>query len=126
MLGLHTVVSDNQHGWDTLSANGSTPAAEIRGTFFTVVHKVSNGTVTITDEGSLDGTVWWPLKEIAHVEAQAADDDDDGVHGNGRSHSSGTTASHYRAACRYVRVTVSGVGGSETMQAWIQCSNAAN
>ena len=126
MLGLHTVVSDNQHGWDTLSANGSTSAAEIRGTFFTIVHKVSNGTVTITDEGSLDGTVWWPLKEIVHAEAQAADDDDDGVYGNGRSHSSGTTASHYRAACRYVRVTVSGVGGSETMQAWIQCSNAAN
>ena len=126
MLGLHTVVSDNQHGWDTLTANGSTPAAEIRGTFFTIVHKVSNGTVTITDEGSLDGTVWWPLKEIAHAEAQAADDDDDGVHGNGRSHSSGTTASHYRAACRYVRVTVSNLGGSETLQAWIQCSNAAN
>ena len=73
----------------------------------------------MTDEGSLDGSVWWPLKEIAHAEAQAADDDDDGVHGNGRSHGAGTTASHYRACCRYVRVTGSNMGAGEKLKAYI-------
>lgn len=121
-LGLNVDNKDNQHGWDTLTANGSTPAAEVNATLLTIVHKVAGGTVTITDEGSLDGTNWWPLKEIAHAEAQAADDDDDGVHGNGRAHSSGTTASHYRCVCRYVRVTVSGVTSGESMQAWISCN----
>ena len=119
ILGLNSSNKDNQHGWDELTANGSTPAAQINGTFFTIVHQVTGSSVTVTDEGSLDGSVWWPLKEIAHAEAQAADDDDDGVHGNGRSHSAGTTASHYRACCRYVRVTGSSMGAGEKLKAWI-------
>jgi len=119
MIGLNADNKDNQHNWDELTSNGSTPAAEINGTFFTIVHKVTGSSVTVTDEGSLDGTNWWPLKEITHAEAQAADDDDDGVHGNGRSHSAGTTASHYRAVCRYVRVTGSSMGAGEKLQAWI-------
>ena len=122
ILGLNSSNKDNQHGWDELTANGSTPAGEINGTFFTIVHQVTGTAVTVTDEGSLDGTVWWPLKEIAHAEAQAADDDDDGVHGNGRSHGAGTTASHYRACCRYVRVTGSNMGAGEKLKAWI-CVN---
>ena len=50
---------------------------------------------------------------------EAADDDDDGVHGNGRSHGAGITASHYRACCRYVRVTGSNMGGGEKLKPWI-------
>ena len=119
ILGLNSSNKDNQHGWDELTTNGSTPAAQINGTFFTIVHQITGSSVTVTDEGSLDGTVWWPLKEIAHAEAQAADDDDDGVHGNGRSHGSGITASHYRACCRYVRVTGSNMGGGEKLKPWI-------
>ena len=47
----------------TLTTTAATDRVEVSGINFTFVHDVTGNNVTVVDEGSMDGTVWFPLDE---------------------------------------------------------------
>ena len=99
---IYGLSSDNRHNihvWDTLTADGSTPAVEGNGTNFTFVDVVAgtNPNVTISHQGSLDGTNWFELEAHSY-------------------NTHGTQAKFYNGRpMRYVRATVSSIGGDENV-----------
>lgn len=99
IYGLSSDNKNNIHSWDTLTADGSTPGVEVNGTNFTFVDVVAgtNPNVTVSHQGSLDGTNWFELE--------------------GHSYNShGVQAKFYSGRpMRYVRATVSSIGGDETV-----------
>lgn len=103
LLGLNPDNRDNIYQWPTLTADGSTAAVEVNGTNFAFVDVVAgtNPNVTISHQGSLDGTNWFELEEHSY-------------------NSHGTQAKFYNGRpMRYVRTTVSSIGGDETVTPYV-------
>ena len=96
IYGLSSDNKYNIHFWDTLTADGSTPAVEVNGTNFTFVDTIVGSSVTVSHQGSLDGTNWFELEEHSHTQ-------------------SGTDAHFYSdRPMRYVRSTASNIGAGES------------
>ena len=96
MIGLNADNKDNIHQWDILTADGSTPAVEVNATNFTFVDTIVGSSVTISHQGSLDGTNWFELESHSHTQ-------------------SGTDAHFYSdRPMRYVRATASNIGAGES------------
>ena len=96
MIGLNADNKDNIHQWDTLTADGSTPAVEVNATNFTFVDTIVGTSVTISHQGSLDNTNWFELESHSHTQ-------------------SGTDAHFYSdRPMRYVRATASNIGAGES------------
>lgn len=99
LIGLYPSNKDNVYEWPEMSADGSTTAVEVNGTSFTFVDVVggTNPNVTISHQGSLDGTNWFELEEHSY-------------------NSHGVQAKFYSdKPMRFVRTTVSSLGGDETV-----------
>jgi len=96
IYGLSSDNKNNIHFWDTLTADGSTPSVQVNGTVFGFVDKVVGSSVTISHQGSLNGTDWFELEEHSHTQ-------------------SGTDAHFYSGRpMRFVRATVSNIGDGES------------
>ena len=96
IYGLSSDNKNNIHFWDTLTADGSTPAVEVNGTNFTFVDTIVGTSVTVSHQGSLDNTNWFELEEHSHVQ-------------------SGTDAHFYNGRpMRFVRSTASNIGVGES------------
>lgn len=96
MIGLNADNKDNIHEWDTLTADGSTPAVEINATNLCFVDKIIGSNVTVIHQGSLNGTDWFDLESHTH-------------------NASGVDAHFYAAhPVRYVRATASSIGAGES------------
>lgn len=86
-----------------LTTATSTAAVEVSGNNFTFVHKRA-GSVTIVDEGSLNGTDWFSL-DVAKVHNE-----------------SGVDAYFYsNRIVRYVRSTVTSIGVGESVTITMAC-----
>lgn len=100
-IGYFSDNSKNIHFWDPLTADGSTPAVKIAGINFTIVHKIVGTNIAVIDEGSLNGTDWFPLESHSHA-------------------GSGIDAHVFsNSPVLYVRCTVSNVSNGETFHASI-------
>lgn len=87
----------------TLTTATSTAAVEVSGNNFTFVHKIV-GSVTVQDEGSLNGVDWFSL-------------DTEKVHNE-----SGIDAHFYpNRIVRYVRSTVTAIGAGESVTISMAC-----
>lgn len=96
MIGLNADNKDNIHEWETLTADGSTPAVEINATNLCFVDKIIGSNVTVIHQASLNGTDWFDLESHTH---------------NGF----GVDAHFYAAhPVRYVRATASSIGAGES------------
>lgn len=88
----------------TLSATGSTAPVEVSGNSFTFVHTTTGGSVTVDDEGSLDGVSWFSLDEA-------------------KSHSESGVDAHFYSPriVRYVRSTVTAIQNGASVTAIMAC-----
>lgn len=96
MIGLNSDNKDNIHEWDTLTADGSTPAVEINATNLCFVDKIVGANITVIHQASLNGTDWFDLESHSH-------------------NASGVDAHFYAAhPVRFVRATASSIGVGES------------
>lgn len=96
IYGLSSDNKNNIHEWAPLTADGSTPGVEVNGTNFTFVDTIVGSNVTISHQGSLDGTNWFELEAHSH-------------------NASGTDAHFYgQRPMRYVRATATSIGDGES------------
>jgi hypothetical protein len=102
--GNRTDISENTVVLGTLASTTSTASAEVDALYFTFVHDVT-GSVTVLDEGSLDGTNWFSL-------------DEEKVH-----QQSGVDA-HFYGPCyvRYIRSRVTAIGDGESVTITVACT----
>jgi len=101
--GLNSDNRDNIHQWETITTPGSTPGLEVNGTNFTFVDVVggTNPNVTISHQGSLDGTNWFELEAHSY-------------------NTHGTQAKFYMGRpMRYVRTSVSNINSDETVTPYV-------
>lgn len=88
----------------TLTSAAATNAVEVSGNDFTFVHQVTGNNVSIVDEGSLDGTVWFAL-------------DTEKTYGQ-----TGVDAHFYAGRIvRYVRTRATAVGVGESVTITMAC-----
>jgi len=106
MAGIYGAWADRRENiavLGTLTTATSTAAVEVSGNNFTFVHKTI-GSVTVQDEGSLDGVNWFSL-------------DTEKVHNE-----SGVDAHFYpNRIVRFVRSTVTAIGAGESVTITIAC-----
>lgn len=88
----------------TLAATGSTSPVEVSGNNFTFVHVTTGGSVTVDDEGSLDGINWFSLDEA-------------------KSHSQSGIDAHFYSPriVRYVRSTVTSIQDGSSIAISMAC-----
>lgn len=95
---------DNIVTLGTLTSVAATDAVEVCGQDFTFVHDVTGVNVTVVDEGSMDGTVWFAL-DAAKAHGQTGVD------------------AHFYAGrvVRYVRSRATSMGSGESVTITMAC-----
>lgn len=103
IYGSPSSLDRNVYAFAQLNDLGSTEAVQVHGSHLTFVHQVT-GNVTIEDQGSLDGTIWFSLDtEKTHTQ-------------------SGVDAHFYLGrAVRYVRSTVTSISSGVTVNISMMC-----
>jgi hypothetical protein len=103
IYGSPAALDRNVHQFAPLTAQGSTPAVEVHGSHLTFVHNVT-GNVTIEDQGSLDGSIWFNIDTA-------------------KSHNQSEIDAHFYTgrAVRYVRSTVTSIGSGVTATISVMC-----
>ena len=95
---------DNIVELGTLTTTTSTDSVEVSGTKFTFVHTITGTNIKTLDEGSIDGTNWFPLGDEKTHEST-------GTYGHSYSH----------RVVRYVRCRCTAIGASESVNIWMAC-----
>jgi len=102
--GNRTDIADNIIVLGTLTSETSTPSYEVDAIYFTFVHDVT-GSVTVVDEGSLDGEKWFSLDEA-------------------RTHSQTGVDAHFYFPryVRYIRSRVTAINNNESVTITVACT----
>lgn len=69
IIGYYSNNEKNVYEWETLTADGTTPALKVNATTFTFVDNIAGNNVTVIHQGSLNGTDWFDLAEHSHNES---------------------------------------------------------
>lgn len=103
IYGSSGELNRNVYHFAQLTGLGSTESVRVHGSHLTFVHR-STGNVTVQDEGSLDGTYWFPI-------------DTEKVHNE-----SGVDAHFYEGrAVQFVRSTVTSISSGVTVNISVMC-----
>lgn len=104
VYGNRSDVAGNTAVLGTLTSETATSSIEVDALYFTFVHDVT-GSVTVVDEGSLDGTNWFALDTE-------------------KTHQQTGVDAHFYGPCfvRYVRSRATALGAGESVTITVACT----
>lgn len=104
VYGNRSGVAGNTVVLGTLTSETATDSVEVDGLYFTFVHDIT-GSVTVLDEGSLDGVNWFGMDTE-------------------KVHSENGVDAHFYGPCyvRYVRSRATALGAGESVTITVACT----